>query len=92
MVEGISKFKKVFERGWLLAALQVIGLLSTKIQNNLTKLSSTYDSLPGNSGSPVFGENYQVKGIHVSGGASVNYMQNLENVEKWIEVGRSLSE
>lgn len=66
--------------------------LEKGVQNNMTKLSSSYDSLPGNSGSPVFGENYQVKGIHVSGGASVNYMQNLENVEKWIEVGRNLSE
>ena len=65
--------------------------LEKGVQDSLTKLSSTYDSLPGNSGSPVFGENYQVKGIHVSGGASVNYMQNLEDIEEWIEVGRNLS-
>ena len=60
-----------------------------------TKIASSYDSLGGNSGSPVFGQHYKVKGIHVLGGRGrkeENYMQKLNDIKKWIDIGREISE
>jgi hypothetical protein len=49
-----------------------------------------YDSLGGNSGSPVFGKGYRVKGIHVAGSGSSNnnIAQKINNVEQWINIAR----
>ena len=52
-----------------------------------TKIACNYDSLPGNSGSPIFGDHYKVKGIHVSGGENVNYMQKITDIKSWIDLG-----
>ena len=77
--EGWEKFPRRISYG-----------LELEEQIRLTKIASTYDSLPGNSGSPVFGQDYKVKGIHVSGGASENYMQKLEYIDEWIDAGRNI--
>ena len=66
-----------------------------KESHGLTKIATTYDSLGGNSGSPVFGQHYKVKGIHVLGGRGrreENYMQKLNDIKKWIDIGRDISE
>ena len=52
--------------------------------DNSTTIGCNYDSLPGNSGSPVLGEHYKVKGIHVRGGGKENKMQKITNIKTWI--------
>ena len=47
-----------------------------------------YDSLGGNSGSPVFGKGYRIKGIHVAGSTNHNSAQKIHNVEQWINIAR----
>ena len=47
-----------------------------------------YDSLGGNSGSPVFGKSYKIKGIHVRGSKNYNSAQKINNAEKWINVSK----
>lgn len=47
-------------------------------------IGCNYDSLPGNSGSPVLGEHYKVKGIHVRGGGKENKMQKITDIKTWI--------
>ena len=47
-----------------------------------------YDSLGGNSGSPVFGKCYKIKGIHVTGSSNHNSAQKINNVGEWINDSR----
>ena len=52
-------------------------------------LHFNYDSLPGNSGSPVFGRGYKVKGIHQGGlRGKRNQAHKITNVVDWINLGR----
>ena len=57
-----------------------------------TKIACNYDSLPGNSGSPIFGDHYKVKGIHISGGVNANYMQKITDIKSWIDLGVTLDQ
>ena len=64
--------------------------LEKEISYARTKISCNYDSLPGNSGSPVFGDHYKVKGIHVWGDqlrVGTNYMQKITDIKSWIDLG-----
>jgi len=55
--------------------------------NDRTMIACNYDSLPGSSGSPIFGDHYKVKGIHLSGGVNANYMQKISDIKSWIDLG-----
>ena len=57
-----------------------------------TKIAFNYDSLPGNYGSPIFGDHYKVKGIHVSGGVNANNMQKINDIKSWIGLGLIVAE
>jgi len=57
-----------------------------------TMITFDYDSLNGNSGSPVLDRDYKVKGIHVKYEDSfTNGAQKLDKIKDWIEVGRPSS-
>jgi len=60
-----------------------------EIGENRTFLHFNYDSLPGNSGSPVFGRGYKVKGIHTSGlRGKRNSAHKITDVADWINLGK----
>lgn len=61
------------------------------MSDDSTKISCKYDSLAGNSGSPVFGQHYKVKGIHVWGKGATNYVQKIEEIKSWIDLGRNIA-
>ena len=53
-------------------------------------LQFKYDSLGGNSGSPVFGRGYKVKAIHIAGSSAgpKNIAQKIDNIIHWINLGK----
>lgn len=65
------------------------GMEKEEVKGIATLIESDYDSLGGNSGSPVFDENYKVKGIHVRGNQKVenfdveksNWMQKISDIK-----------
>ena len=59
------------------------GTENDEVDNGI-RIACNYDSLPGNSGSPVLGEHYKVKGIHVLGNDKENTMQKITDLRNWI--------
>ena len=60
-----------------------------ELSDNGTCIHFDYDSLGGNSGSPVFGRDYKVKGIHtgaISGKKKKNKAQKVDNIKAWVNL------
>ena len=59
-----------------------------EIGENSNYLKLDYDSLPGNSGSPVFGKGYKIKGIHQGGNSAWNRAHKITEIKNWIKLGQ----
>ena len=76
-------------QGWTTAWPRRLGY-GKEVGETDESLQFDYDSLGGNSGSPVFGRGYRVKGIHVRGSniGRKNYAQKIDKIKDWINLGK----